>query len=257
MMTVDEKRAQIIFHRLGMPVDELNQRVQAVKNDALADRQRFLVVNPRWDVQKDARLIVFDKFNNICERTQFTLHILDKLLDDAWCQENLEIEIHQETDYKMALMVEFEASVKYSFGMSLFALIESSFRVFLRALDPVACKGATGTFDSIYKSLLGARQLNYSNAERKSAEELLDFIRLVRNLMHNDGVYFDEENLDKIVSYNGSLYRFAHGKPVDFIYWEVLLTLADDIRKLLVRIVANKRISSLVVVTDPFVAHFL
>jgi len=140
--------------------------------------------------------------------------------------------------------------------MSLFTLIESSFRIFLRAVDPTACRGATTAFDSIHKSLLGSKQVNFPTADRQSAEELLDFVRLVRNLIHNDGVYFDEDGNDKAVTYRGVQYRFYHGKPVDFIYWDLLLNLANDIRRLLVKVISYPKIAIQSQVADPFMAHY-
>jgi hypothetical protein len=255
-MKPDEKRAQVIFHRLGMPGYVLLQRIQVIKEQALNDKQQLTVANTGWNPQKDARLLSLGKFINITERTQFGLHILGKMLDDEWYQSNMENETQQDPDYKMILTVEFEQSLKYGFGMSLFTLVESSFRIFLRAVDTTACKGATTTFDSIHKSLLGSKHLNFPTADRKVADELLDFVRFTRNLIHNDGVYFDEGGNDKTATYQGVPYLFYHGKPVDFVYWDLLLVLADDIRRLLTQVISHPRIASQGQVTDPFMAYY-
>ncbi len=255
-MKADEKRAQVIFHRLGMRGDTLIQRLQAIKEQAFNDKQRLTAANPGWNPQKDARLLSLGKFINVCERTQFGLHILGKMLDDDWYQSNMENETQQDPEYKMILTVEFEKSLKYGFGMSFFTVIESSFRIFLRAVDPTACKGATTTFDSIHKSLLGSKQLNFPAADRQAAEELLEMIRLVRNLIHNDGVYFDEDGNGKTITYQEVQYQFYHGKPVDFISWDLLLTLAEDIRRLLIQVVSHPKIAVQSEVTDPFMAYY-
>jgi hypothetical protein len=256
-MKPDEKRVQVIFHRLGMSGDALIQRLQDIKEQAFNDKQQLTTANPGWNPYKDARLLSLGKFINVCERTQFGLYILGKMLDNDWYQSNMANETQQDPDYKMILTVEFEKSLKYGFGMSLFTLIESSFRIFLRAVDPTACKGATTTFDSIYKSLLGFKQLNFPSADKQNVETLLDFIRLVRNLIHNDGVYFDEDGKDKSVTYRGVQYQFYHGKPVDFVYWNLLLTLADDIRGLLVQVIYHPRIAIQSQVIDPFMAYYM
>jgi hypothetical protein len=255
-MKPDKKRVQIVLQLLGMPGDTLIQRLQVIKANAFNDKQQLTTANPGWSSQKDTRLLSLGKFINVCERTQFSLHILGKLLDDDWYQSNMENETQQDLDYKTILTVEFEKSVKYGFGMSLFTLIESSFRVFLRAVDPVACRGATGAFASIHKSLLGSKQLDFPAADRQAAEELLDFVRLIRNLIHNDGVYFDEDGNDKTITYRGSQYHFYHSKPVDFVYWDLLLTLADDIRRLLIQLISHPKIAIQSQVTDPFAAHY-
>jgi hypothetical protein len=255
-MKPDEKRAQVILHRLGVSGDILIQRLQAIKEDAFNGKQQLITINPNWNPHKDVRLLSLGKFINICERTQFGLHILGKMLDDDWYQSNMEIETRQDPDYKMVLTVEFERSLKYGFGISIFTLIESSFRIFLRAVDSAACKNATTAFDSIYKSLLGSKQLNFSINDRQTAEELLDFIRIIRNLIHNDGVYFDEEGKDKTVTYLGIQYSLYIGRPVDFVYWDLLLTLANDVRRLLFQVISHPNIIMQSQITDPFMAYF-
>jgi hypothetical protein len=254
-MKHDEKRVRVILDRFGMSGDALIKRLQEIKEHAFNDKQQLTAANPKWNPHMDARLLSLGKFINICERTQFGLHILGKMLDDDWYQTNMENETQQDPDYKLILTVEFEKSLKYGFGMSLFTLIESSFRIFLRAVDPTACKGATTSFDSIHKSLLGNKQLNFPSADKETSEALLDFVRFVRNLIHNDGVYFDEDNKDKTITYRGVQYQFYHGKPIDFVYWDLLLTLADDIRRLLVQVISHPRIATQSQVTDPFMAY--
>lgn len=255
-MKLDEKRVQVILHRLGMDGGTIMQRLQMLKEQAINEQQQLTAANPGWSPQKDARLLSLGKFINVCERTQFGLHILAKMLDDDWYQSNMKNETQQDPDYKLGLTVEFEKYLKYGFGMSLFTLIESSFRIFLRAIDPTACRGATTTFDSIYSSLLGSKRLNFPATDRQAAEELLDFVRLIRNLIHNDGVYFDEGGKDKAITYRGVQYRFYNGKPVDFVYWDLLLNLADDIQRLLFKVISCPKIASQVQVMDPFMAHY-
>ena len=78
-----------------------------------------------------------------------------------------------------------------------------------------------------------------------------------RNLIHNDGVYFDKDSNDRIIVYRSKQYSFYHGKPVDFVAWELLLTLADDLRRLMIQVISHKGIASQSQVTDPFMAYFL
>src|SRR5262245_40976755 len=147
MVRIDHSRANVILHRLGMNGDVLNQHLQDLKERVFQDKAHLATTNPSWNVQQDARLLSLSKFINIVERTQFSLHILGKLLDEDWYQANLDHPTQQEADYKLILTVEIERSTKYSFGMSLFTLIETSSRIILRSIDPLACRGATMNFD--------------------------------------------------------------------------------------------------------------
>ena len=175
-------------------------------------------------------------------------------LDDEWCDENLENETQQNQDYKRMLVVELEITAKYGFGMSFFTLIETYFRIFLRAIDPTACNGATSAFANISESLLGAKQLNFPNSDRLAALELLSFARLIRNLIHNDGVYFADDGIDKTVTFKDNSYTFRHGQQVNFVYWELLLNLAEDIRQLLVQVISHPQIMRSANIPDPAVA---
>jgi len=65
--------------------------------------------------------------------------------------------------------------------MDFFTGVETSFRIFLRALDPTACNNGTGPFNTIYDCLLGSKQLNFPATERAAAKELLNLSRLLRN----------------------------------------------------------------------------
>jgi hypothetical protein len=235
--------------------DVLTQNLQELKERVFHDKEHLTSANASWDVQRDARIIALGKFINIVERTQFGVHLLGKLLDEDWYQTNLDHPTQQEPDYKLILTVEFEKSTKYNFGMSLFILIESSLRVFLRAIDPIACRGSTTAFESIYNALLGSNQLNFPNPERQNIIEILNFIRLVRNLIHNDGVYFDQNGHNSVVTYQGNTYRFVNGQPVNFVYWSLLLLQAEDIRQILMRLISDGRIIAIPHIADPFASH--
>ncbi len=251
-MKIDKRRARAITQRLGMPGDVIIQRLQIVKENTFIEKQNLTTAHPNWNIQKDARLLMLGKLINICEITQFSLHLLRKALDDEWYQSNLTHKTQQDPEYRMILTIEWERATKYRFGMSLFTLTESSFRVFLRSIDSTACKGATSPFESISKSLLGPKQLGFAGADRKVAEELLDFIRIIRNLIHNDGVFFDEDGKDKVATYRDRQYILYNGKPVDFVSWKLLLDLADDIQRLLSQVISQPKICSRSEVLDPY-----
>jgi hypothetical protein len=188
----------------------------------------------------------------VLEVTQFGVYFLDKLADDDWCEENLTGGNQQKSDYKELLTTELETSLKYRLGMSFFTTIENYFRIFLRAIDSTACNGATGNFGNIYPCLLGANQLNFSATERNNAIELLDFVRLIRNLIHNDGVYFATNGQDKSVTYSDTMYSFYNGKRVDFVFWKLLLEIANNILELLVKVISHEKIIEQNQIIDPF-----
>lgn len=251
-MNINQRRADIILHRLGMNGITLQRRLADIQESVLRDKEQLIAAHPVWDL-RDARIRSLYRLFGILGGAGLGIHFLGKLLDDDWWQENERTSMPQ--DAKDAYTVNLEMSVKYGFGMGFFTSLEASFRTFLRAIDPEVCKKSTAPFKNIYQCLLGAKQLGFSPADRKAAENLLNFVRLIRNLIHNNGVYFDEEDEDKREAYDGAEYHFRHGKPVDFVSWELLLKLADDIRQLLVQVISHKKIATIDQIEDLFVAY--
>jgi hypothetical protein len=125
--------------------------------------------------------------------------------------------------------------------MLLFILVENKFRIFLRAIDPIACGGGTEAFESIYACLLRSKL----SSPPPEAFELLELIRLTRNTIHNDSVYLNKKGLDNVVTYKGINYAFYHGKPINFVTWEFLIMMAADIQNLFSIIVSDKVIAEI------------
>jgi len=252
-MNINQKRGGIIVHRLGMNGQVLQQRLADIQRAIVDDKNQMIAANPNWDAKKDVRITSLNNLAVIVARTRLGIVFLSELLDDNWWEAHLSEPLPE--DDKISHTVSFEQIIKYNFGMSFFTGIEAGFRALLRALDPNACRSATAAFKSIYDCLLGSNQLAFSATDKQGATELLDFIRLIRNLIHNSGIYFSEDSCDKEQTYKGTKYKFCHGKPVDFATWDLLLTLARDIHQLLVRVIKHQKIVAVAEITDPFSAH--
>jgi hypothetical protein len=177
MSRLDRERSNIILSRFGMRGDVLLQRLQQLKESIFQGRERLAAQNPTLDTEQDARLKALQKLINVIERTQFQVHIIGKLLDDDWCQANLQNETQQGQDYKRMLIVELEITTKYGFGMSFFTLLESYFRVLLRALDSAACNRATDAFAAnrqrIVENLPTASRIDSEPKSRQRIVEIL------------------------------------------------------------------------------------
>lgn len=96
----------------------------------------------------------------------------------------------------------------YSFFILLFSSFESSARIIVRAMYPDKINDGRGNVKDILKCLLATNFSKY--------ECLLELLRLGRNTMHNNGVYFPEKKMKKddppvVVPYNGTNYNFIDG----------------------------------------------
>ena len=252
-MRINEERGLIINTCLGMNGLDLQRRLVSIQRSVLQDKNELIGANPSWNIRTDARITRLNHLFTSLDRTRLGRIFLGELLDDDWFQHNF---IDASPQHRIDYAVGFERSVKYNFGMDFITGIEISFRIFLRAIDPLACNNTTGAFKAIYECLLGSRKLNFPTDERTAAKELLDLSRLLRNLIHNGGVYFSEDGQNETTNYKGETYTFQHGQPVNFVYWKLLLELADDIRQLLVKVISHSIIVSTHYIPDPFVVRF-
>jgi hypothetical protein len=247
----NEELARIALSRLGMNGKELQHRLADIQAQVLRDKKGLLADHPQWDPRTDIRVTSLNNLFSVLGRTALQIQFLGEMLDEDWWQTSAG---RTPQRARSELLIGLEQSIKYSFGMDFFSGIEVAFRTFLRAIDPLACRGATGSFTAVHDCLLGNTQLGLPRDERAAAKELLEFVRLLRNLIHGGGVYFDATGADREVGWAGKHYRFRHGQPVDFVYWDLLLSLADDIRRLLTQVIRNSKIASLNRVADPHYA---
>jgi hypothetical protein len=84
--------------------------------------------------------------------------------------------------------------------------MESRFRLFIVAIKPTACQSGTDLFYKVRDCLL-------SEIKKEGYKEMLEFFALIRNTIHNNGVYF---NKNKTLRYRGKEYNFEYGKITDY-----------------------------------------
>lgn len=247
-MNLNHEHEHLNRRNLAMNGIEIRNCLEVIAQSVLHDKGLLKKTHPSWN-QKDAR---FTSLNNLfisLERTRLGTVFLDDLTNPNWFihhSPSMRYEVSQE------LAINFEKMVKYNFGMDFFTGIETSFRIFLRAIDPIACDNGSGPFINIYGSLLDNQHLNFQDTERDAAIELLNLSRLLRNLNHNSGVYFSKNGIDETTDYKEKIYKFEHNKLVNFVYWELLIDLADEIHQLLVTVINHPKIVSIPNIQDPY-----
>lgn len=203
--------------------------------------------HPSWRPTSDARVACFGKFANIIESTELGLKFLDEYLTHAewWAANYAPLPSSED----VAICVgEFSQFNKAALVQLAFGAIESSLRVFLRALDSTACSGGTAEFKSIYDCLLRTKVRLPKPDDRVA---LLDLFRGIRNSIHNHGVYLRRDGADTIVAYRGTSYDFLHGKPIEFVTWTLVAQLVADVLELLSELVASPELQSIASLVDP------
>lgn len=154
-----------------------------------------------------------------------------------------------ESDRKIYRM-EYQAFIKLGLVQLSFSTVESSLRIFMRALEPEAHAHATSEFKRIYDDLL----LRRLTRPQPDLVELLDMASNVRHTVHNNGVYFHRSGQNAVQTYKGSSYTFEYGKPVEFTSWPLIIEITSDLIDALSDVVRNPALSAVSSdVLDPFV----
>jgi hypothetical protein len=134
----------------------------------------------------------------------------------------------------------------YSAFILLFSSLESSIRTIVRAVYAGDFDDGRGNFKDICIRLL---QSNFSKYEC-----LLELLRLGRNTMHNNGVYFPEKKGDdRQVTYKNITYDFIDGQIVRYGDLSKLLffDIAPDMLTMINDIVNSPSVSNLSQIIDP------
>lgn len=229
-------------------VHSLIEQLQPVRDRAVDDKNAVVALYSFVNPKHDARITAFSKFINVLNSVQLAFTFISKhLLHKQWWDAIARSPIPDPD--KQIYANEFANFTKVGFVHTLFSTIESSLRLFLRTLDPTACNGGMAEFKSIYECLFNSKLV----VAPTDGTSLLDLLRLVRNTIHNNGVYFNPRGNNVTLNWQGETFEFKHGIPVDFVTWEFLIRVSDFLRKLLREVVEDANLRNFVVeINDPF-----
>lgn len=103
-------------------------------------------------------------------------------------------------------------------------------------------------FISVYKCLL----LEKLSSQPNDGLNLLHLLRLVRNTVHNNGVYFHPSGADETVEWNGQQFEFRQESLVRFVGWRLTIEIADALQKLIASIARDPALTAISdEITDP------
>ena len=226
----------------------LVREIESIRDLATDMKSKLISDFPHYDISKDARITTFSKFINVANSTQLLLTFIGQhLLDVEWWKQTAKKEIP--TSDKNIYSNEVQSFTKLGFVQFIFSSVESGIRLILRAIDSTSCSGGTAEFKSIYDTLLNSKL----SVKPEDSIELLDLLRLVRNTIHNNGVYFHRNGSNQTINYKGVQYNFTIGVPVDFVTWEFLTSISKDLITLLDKIFRDQNVSSIqTTIIDPF-----
>jgi len=226
---------------------QLAKQIERIRDVLANEKDNILKIYSMNDLN-DARITSYNKIINVLNSVQLSLVFVTKhLLNQQWW-DYLSPETIP-TDDKILYADNFVNFIKLGFIQGLYMSIESSFRLFLRALDPIACNQGMAEFKSIYECLFKTKL----KCIPIDGILLLDFLRLVRNTIHNNGVYYHKNGDNVSITWEGDKFDFQQGIPVDFVTWELLIRMTDALHNLLFIVVTDSNLKAISTkIIDPF-----
>ena len=231
----DRTEAEKIFNRLN-----------AVSDQAQIDMNRLREKNSGWHRDTDIRLTGFAKLINAHGAAALGIKFYtDNLINPEWWDQNA---CGYSVEDKRRRNRAFLDVHKIGLIQVGFVAVESSLRELLRNIDPMACNNSTDAFKNIYDCLIKTK-LNI-NSEYC---DLLDLMRIIRNTIHNNGVFYSTKGNDINLFHKGTEYKFEHGKKPNFITWDLICDLHEDLSGFFVEVSEHQIVGSLPgTIDDPY-----
>lgn len=254
---------------------------QEVMRMYMNKREEIRKKNPQWVVgtieekidYADVRIALFTKQINNLITTCFHLVLYNKSLCNLdWLKQNVD------QSYSAHLNVmekQFDNCFKFAAGNyfhSMFHLMESSFRIFIRHLHSDGKELAVGKFQRIYLALFKLLDIK----DRQEKIHLMEFMSVIRNGMHTNWVYVptpktkerrllfkigsfvllktklasEENERPREFIYKGKSYKLVPNKMMNFLTWKMMMSFAKDILELLDEIVNHQQVISITAIHE-------
>lgn len=222
-----------------------------VKNIRIACHNDFvrLFKHKKLDQNKDIRATSIIRFTRLLIGLNVSfLHAIHA--DYKKIFKDIRIPIYEDKTSIDAFMLQNEIFLKLGFTSSLFFILEGVLKVYLQHIDIESYKRTKG-IKNICEDLL--EKLNYKDSVFHS--NVFNFLRLIRNTLHSNGIHIPTNKSDKKISpiiYKGKSYIFEENKRIDFVTWDLLLDLTEDMKNLLFLLAIDETINkSNELINDP------
>lgn len=212
-----------------MDVEKIGRQIELHYHHAF-NKKVYLQSKYSWK-EDDARLTVFAKISNVLSSANLGYFLMYSYLQKKdWWKQYQQLEV-TELSIKSSIE-EFEMFFRIGLIHNIMYGVESSFRIYVRTIDPQVCNKGMAEFKSIYEWLL--KKLNL-----QANLPLLDLWRNIRNAMHNNGLFFPTNGKNQTVVYGSISYNFEVGKHNDFVTTELIISLIPSLTKVVEDIVES------------------
>jgi hypothetical protein len=198
--------------------------------------------HPGWNADRDARLIVFNRTALIFHTASlFRFFQVGTLTEQDFWRTNFGADLPDEG--MELIQMQCSAFINTGLLQFQFSSYETALRLFVRGIDPAACGGAAIEFKRIYDWLFQRLNLQHLTT-------LFDLLRMLRNTIHNNGIYISRNATDASVTYKGKQYDFVHRHRIDFVTWDLIVELYEDVADALVQIVEAPELAAVGFIED-------
>lgn len=129
----------------------------------------------------------------------------------------------------------------------LFSILDSKFRCFLLNLDPNALSGKRDSFYDVYTCPL-------KRVKKTQYQEFIRFFSLIRNTIHNNGMYVKATKRYDSIEYRGKKYEFKHKEIVNYRGGApklLLLQITPDVIDMMEDIILNSELIEIDSIPEP------
>jgi len=219
---------------------QLTERIEEIRLRCFSNGNA-LINAYRWNTNKDLRITSNKRLTRLMIGLNVSFIYLSNS-DQEKMLGSIRLSFKKDGDILQYLLIN-ELFLKMGFVSSLFFIVESVLRDYLRFIDKESYKTSKGIM-TVCNCLLGEK-LEWGNIIFDC--QSFNFLRLIRNTLHNNGVHISQNKKEKNISieYKGKDFAFSEGKRPNFVTWDLLLDITDDMRSLLFQIANNKTIRSI------------
>jgi len=201
-------------------IEETGRKIEQIAHSVFDIKETVQSTN-KWS-DNDARISIFNKIHNLMVSMNTGYYLINTYLQKKnWWKEHQKIEGVTDDAIKNTVE-EFEMFFRIGLVQNMSFIIESSFRIYVRAIDINACNGGKAEFKNIYEWL-------FKNVKLQEYSPLFDLWRNIRNTMHNNGLFMPANNKDQTIKYKSNTFKFEIGKPIDFVTTSFLVKVIPEL----------------------------
>jgi len=218
-------KLQPIIQRLQSNIEKLDSEFPSWKEKRAAGTDY---------TQHDARREVLVTLKTVLENAFLSyIFLRDCVTNEAWWSDKL---TGVTIDKKVSVAKEQAIMIKWFLFHAIVMSLEETLRAIVRSVPDTFGVRPDAPYQRIYQRILKTSNL-------RQFESLFDVLRLTRNTLHTNGLFFPDNNKDRTITYKNYEFIFQVGKPLTWFIEEKLIWLVERIREAVVIVIRVPAIS--------------